>query len=213
MVRPEIKWPDHLWGSRFHSNPVGGVERQSEEAESDCLSFLPLSVSFHTYRRYTKQLMSRSVVSVKNVTLPFHFKWSHFVILLVYLNLHLLSVWYRLKKAIYLDSPHQCTSTLNRSVSLFFSVRCVRKYLTKAEGNMGERWEWVGCTERESCRPLAADQRTWWRKTHWADRDTQTHTHRHSAGICRAGRATIPHSYPCRLINRQQSVSSPFHNG
>lgn len=39
MVRPEIKWPDHLRESRFHGNPVGGVEMQSEAAESDWLSF------------------------------------------------------------------------------------------------------------------------------------------------------------------------------
>ena len=47
MARPEMKWPDHLRGSRCHSNPVGGVERQSEGAESDCLPFLSIPIQIH----------------------------------------------------------------------------------------------------------------------------------------------------------------------
>lgn len=37
IMRPEIKWPGHLWGSCFHSNPMGGVER-AKAAKSNCFS-------------------------------------------------------------------------------------------------------------------------------------------------------------------------------
>lgn len=37
IIRPEIKWPGHLWGSCFHSNPMGGVDR-AKAAKSNCFS-------------------------------------------------------------------------------------------------------------------------------------------------------------------------------
>lgn len=48
VVRPKVKWPDHLCGSCFHSNPVWGVERQSKRVW--------LCVHTHTATRFPVNL-------------------------------------------------------------------------------------------------------------------------------------------------------------
>lgn len=55
--------------------------------------------------------------------------------------------------------------------------------------------------------PLAADQRTCWRKTHWADRDTQTNTHIYAqCWHMQSRRATVPLSPFC--AHKQTPVCS-----
>lgn len=86
-ARPKIKWPGHLSGSCFHSNPVGALGRRNTGAESDCLSSLYLAPSVspytHTCKQYGNQLMSVSDATKVSQNSIIHHIWD------ISYNLHL----------------------------------------------------------------------------------------------------------------------------